>query len=152
MLLKMRDWCITVFEVLNSRGLEVSWFDRLKSMLMAVVFEAETGRSQTLIEEVHGLWAEIYRIIGLHLGLSTESLRFAATLRSDNPESRPLSEEDAVQLLFEQSQTPSSVIETTKWIKSVTEALDKLTEDRRKKCSYENCTGKDSCCGSESSF
>lgn len=122
----------TVFEVLNSRGLEVSWFDRLKSMLMAVVFEAKTDRSQALIEEVHGLWAEIYKIIGLRLGLSTESLRFAATLRSDHPQSRPMSEEDAVQLLLEQSQNPISVIETTKWIKSVTEALDELVADRRR--------------------
>jgi len=31
----------TVFEVLNSRGLDVSWFDRLKSVLMAIVFETE---------------------------------------------------------------------------------------------------------------
>ena len=34
----------TVFEVLNSRGLAVSWFDRLKSMLMAIVFESDTGK------------------------------------------------------------------------------------------------------------
>ena len=33
----------TVFEVLNSRGLDVSWLDRLKSMLMAIVFDSETG-------------------------------------------------------------------------------------------------------------
>ena len=28
-----------VFEVLNSRGLDVTWFDKLKSLLMAVIFE-----------------------------------------------------------------------------------------------------------------
>ena len=40
----------TVFEVLNSRGLAVSWFDHLKSMLMAIVFEAETGNKSEIID------------------------------------------------------------------------------------------------------
>ncbi|WP_282434004.1 hypothetical protein [Desulfosporosinus lacus] len=29
----------TVFEVLNSRGLEVDWIDKCKSMLMGIDFE-----------------------------------------------------------------------------------------------------------------
>lgn len=33
----------TVFEVLNSRGLDVSWFDCLKSILMGMTFESKTG-------------------------------------------------------------------------------------------------------------
>ena len=70
----------TVFEVLNSRGLDVSWFDRLKSMLMAIVLESGSGNKAELIEEVHQLWTDIYSCVGLRLGLSTESLRFAATL------------------------------------------------------------------------
>ena len=49
----------TVFEVLNSRGLPVSWFDRLKSMLMAVVFETNTGNKSEIIDEVHNLWTDI---------------------------------------------------------------------------------------------
>ena len=73
----------TVFEVLNSRGLDVSWFDRLKSMLMAVVFQDESGNRQETLDQVQELWSEIYRIVGLRLGLSTESLRFAATLHAD---------------------------------------------------------------------
>ena len=120
----------SVFEVLNSRGLPVSWLDRLKSMLMAVVFDHKTDG---VIDEVHDLWADIYRILGLRLGLSTEALRFAATLRHDNSQSRALNEERAVRLLFDQSKdNPSSVIETTKWIKSVTEVVDKLTADHRR--------------------
>ena len=113
----------TVFEVLNNRGLDVSWFDRLKSMLMAVVFEAQTGNSEELIDEIHQLWAEIYRTIGLRLGLSTESLRFAATLQSKVCPNRALNEEDATKLLLERSNgDPAKAIRTTKWIKSVTEA------------------------------
>ena len=123
----------TVFEVLNSRGLAVSWFDRLKSMLMSIVFEAEGGNKDEAIKEIHQLWAGIYRIIGLRQGLSTESLRFAATLRSEASPNRPLGEEDAVQLLLKVSERkPEKVIEVTKWVKSVTKAVDELTADHRR--------------------
>jgi hypothetical protein len=123
----------TVFEVLNSRGLAVSWFDRLKSTLMAIVFESKTGNKDELINEVHQLWTDIYRCVGLRLGLSTESLRFAATLRTSYPHSRPLGEEEAVSLLRDQSKGgPAKVIETTKWLKAVTEAVDQLLADRRR--------------------
>ena len=123
----------TVFEVLNSRGLQVSWFDRLKSMLMAIVFESETGNSSESINEIHELWAKIYERVGLRLGLSPESLRFAATLRSPKRPYRPLGEEDAVGLLHGQStEGPKQAIETTTWLKDVTGAVDKLTADRRK--------------------
>ena len=123
----------TVFEVLNSRGLDVSWFDRLKSMLMAVVFESDTGNNSEIIEEVHQLWSDIYRTIGLRLGLSTESLRFAATMRMEECPSRPLSEEDAAKLLLAQStQGPAKVMETTRWLKRVTEVVDGLVKDRRR--------------------
>ena len=44
----------TVFEVLNSRGLAVSWFDRLKSSLMAIVFEAKDNTTE-ITNEVHKL-------------------------------------------------------------------------------------------------
>ena len=123
----------TVFEVLNSRGLDVSSFDRLKSMLMAIVFESETGNSSETINEVHELWAQIYRRVGLRLGLSTESLRFAATLRSPNRPNRPLGEEDSVRLLHSQSKEgPKDVIETTKWLKDVTDAVDELAVNSRR--------------------
>ncbi len=122
----------TVFEVLNSRGLDVSWFDRLKSMLMAVVFEAETGNRSEIIDEIHQLWSDIYGTIGLRLGLSTESLRFAATLRREDCPNRLPSEEDAAILLLEQSQSPLKVVDTTKWIKLVTEAVDSLAADVRR--------------------
>ena len=123
----------TVFEVLNSRGLQVSWFDRLKSMLMAIVFESETGNSSENINEIHELWAKIYGRVGLRLGLSTESLRFAATLRSPRRPYRPLGEEDAVGLLHSQSKEgPKQAIATTKWLNDVTGAVDELAADRRK--------------------
>lgn len=122
----------TVFEVLNSRGLEVTWFDRLKSMLMSIIFESNTGNKLELIDEIHQLWTDIYRCVGLRLGLSTESLRFAATLHNPDRLSRPLGERDAALLLRAQSIAgPAQVIATTRWIKDVTEAVDKLHGNRR---------------------
>lgn len=121
----------TVFEVLNSRGLEVSWFDRLKSMLMAIVFEAKEN-SPEITNEVHRLWSEIYRCVGLRIGMSTESLRFAACLRERFALSRLPSEEDATNSLRAESNAGAEmVIQTTNWLKSVTEALDKVVGDRR---------------------
>ena len=121
----------TVFEVLNSRGLDVSWFDRLKSMLMAVVFETANNQAE-IIDQVHSLWAEIYRCVGLRLGLSTESLRFAATLRNVTRPSRPLGEEAAALVLYEQSRDGADkVIEITRWLKKVTIVVDQLADDPR---------------------
>ena len=122
----------TVFEVLNSRGLDVSWFDRLKSMLMAIVFDSSANSSE-IIDTVHSLWTQIYGRVGLRLGLSTESLRFAATLRNPVCPSRPLGEEDAALVLYSQSRGGSDkVIETTRWLKDVTVAVDRLAADRRR--------------------
>src|SRR5579863_3090238 len=72
----------TVFEVLNSRGLAVPWLDRLKSLLMGIAFEHGSGNKAETIAELHGIWEGIYTTIGLRQGLSTEALRFAATLKS----------------------------------------------------------------------
>ena len=123
----------TVFEVLNSRGLDVSWFDRLKSMLMAIVFETGTGSRSEIIDEVHSHWTEIYACVGLSLRLSRESLRFAATLRNPGRPSRLLSEEDAALLLRDQSKDgPRQVINTTQWLKDVTIAVDRLEDNPRR--------------------
>ena len=123
----------TVFEVLNSRGLDVSWLDRLKSMLMAVVFDSKTGNQDEIISEVHEIWSAIYHIIGLRLGLSTESLRFAATLWSTERPNRSLGEEEAARRLHEFCKDdPSKVIEASNWIKLVTAAVDDLTSDLRR--------------------
>ena len=121
----------TVFEVLNSRGLPVSWFDRLKSILMGIVFQSQ-GTTNDLIDEMHNLWAEIYQILGLRIGLSTEVLRFAATLYGDSMPSRALGEEDSVDLLREKAiGGAKQVIEVTKWMKSVAAAVDEVHKNQR---------------------
>ncbi len=121
----------SVFEVLNSRGLDVSWFDRLKSMLMSIVFETG-GDKEALIDQIHGDWSEIYKTIGLRDGVDIETLRFAATLRNRTSLSRVLSEEDSVGTLHRQSEgAASKAVETTEWVKEVSKAVVELRENRR---------------------
>lgn len=122
----------TVFEVLNSRGLPVSWVDRLKSMLMATVFETASGNQDALLKDVHSLWSDIYRCIGLRQGLSNEALRFAATLQETHRPNRPLKPQDSVSTLRRKSSGPAEVIKTTTYLKSVTEAVDGLHRDHRR--------------------
>ena len=121
----------TVFEVLNSRGLEVSWFDRLKSNLMAIVFDSEDGNVE-VIDEIHQLWRQMYECVGLRLGQSTESMRFAATLWAPERPNRTLNPEDAARLLTDRSKAgPEEVIATTQWLREVTMTVDSLAADVR---------------------
>lgn len=121
----------TVFEVLNSRGLEVSWLDRLKSILMGNAFELKKANQAGTINELHTIWRDIYAVIGLRQGLSTEALRFAATLRVDEAPSRPLGEEAAVDLLRQQSDSSKRIRDTAAWLLEVTRACDDVVANMR---------------------
>ena len=113
----------SVFEVLNSRGLAVSWFDRLKSMLMGMVFDQECNKTDTL-DEIHRRWSEIFRIIGIRY-ISWEILCFAATLR-DYSTGRVLTEEKSVDLLVRISKNGcDKIIATIDWIERVARSVVK---------------------------
>ncbi len=120
----------TVFEVLNNRGFHVSWLDRLKSRLMSVAFEDNQGNSSEHIDELHRIWGKIYATIGLRQGLSTEALRFGATLLSPSRISKPLGEEGAVESFTDQvgTSTPKAR-EASNWLLEVTKAVDKFLGD-----------------------
>lgn len=123
----------TVFEVLNSRGLDVTWFDKVKASLMAVVFEhGDPGSKTDTIAELHRIWKDIYRVIGTRQSLNKETLRFAATLGATNEPNRPLSEEDAAVELAQQCGTsPRKAVEQSKWMLRVCEAEARLLENHR---------------------
>jgi hypothetical protein len=122
----------TVFEVLNSRGLDVTWFDKLKSLLMAIVFETGGGNKAAIIDELHQIWREIYRTIGLKQTLNRETVRFAGTLRSEDRPSRPLDEETAVSVLTASCrQSARKVVELSKWLHMVTRAEDRVLSNHR---------------------
>ena len=121
----------TVFEVLNSRGIEVSWLDRLKSILMGAAFELRRADQKQLAQELHTIWRDIYAQIGLQQGLSTEVLRFAGTLRQTSAPSRPLSEQASVDLLRSLSDDAEQIRKIASWLLAVTKACDTVTANPR---------------------
>ncbi len=122
----------TVFEVLNSRGLTVSWLDRLKSILMGMAFDMPKANAPGVIRELHSIWRDIYSSIGLRQGLSTEALRFAATLQSKSAPSRPLSEEDAVEALRATGAVSAAALrQVAAWLLDCTNACDSVLANTR---------------------
>jgi hypothetical protein len=121
----------TVFEVLNSRGLDVSWLDRLKSILMGAAFELTNANESGVIKDLHTAWRDIYSVIGLRQGLSTEALRFAATLRAGEAPARPLGEEDSVDELRAEASSAKKIRQVASWLLRVTSACDEVAADKR---------------------
>ncbi len=121
----------TVFEVLNSRGLDVSWLDRLKSILMGNAFELKKANVKGVITDLHTAWRQIYSLVGLRQGMSTEALRYAATLCAPDAPRRPLGEDDAVEALRIQATTGKSIRNIANWLLRVTEACDAVIANFR---------------------
>ncbi len=121
----------TVFEVLNSRGLDVSWMDRLKSILMGSAFDLKTADNKSLISDLHIIWRDIYSVIGLRQGLSTEALRFAATLKVGEAPSRPLGEQNSVDVLRSAAGNAKQIREIASWLLRVTQACDTVSANPR---------------------
>jgi len=129
-----------VFEVLNSRGLDVSWIDKLKSQLMGLAYETgeAAGRDQA-VKELRHIWQKIYRTIGKRKHLTAETLRFAGTLcpgadPSESPRSRPVSEEASVQRLVKYAgKSAKTIVDCAKWLQRVVEAEDRLLSNHRRR-------------------
>jgi hypothetical protein len=73
----------TIFEVLNSRGLQVDWLDKCKSVLMGIAYEKRKSQSQweQINNELKSIWKSIYQKVGLIKIDGSEILAFAATLK-----------------------------------------------------------------------
>jgi hypothetical protein len=124
----------TVFEVLNSRGLEVDWLDKCKTMLMGIAFEKaanKTARDEQ-IDELHKLWTEIYRSIGVSKIQGHEILRFAATLEEPFEANRIMSAEKAIEFFREECQTDyRKIVKVTHCFMVIAETLKQLYENPR---------------------
>jgi hypothetical protein len=94
---------------------------------MAIAFEHGSGNRDETIEELHGIWEGVYRTIGLRQGLSTEALRFAATLRSTGQRSKAFGEEDAVESLVRQcGNDPAKGVQASHWFLQVANAVEQF--------------------------
>lgn len=132
----------TVFEVLNSRGLEVDWLDKCKSSLMGLLFENNNGNKQASgehLKELHKIWTEIYRVIGLTKVPGHEIIRFAATLKYEGEASRTLGAEDALDILRTfcsksgKDENTKNIKDITQWLLKVTQKLVELYKNKRLK-------------------
>ena len=99
---------------------------------MGLVFEhgASGGRDEA-IKELHLIWQDIYRRIGVQKYLTAETVRFAGTLKAETALSRPLNEEASVQRLVELSGTkPKETIGCAQWLQAVVKAEERLAKHR----------------------
>jgi hypothetical protein len=123
-----------VFEVLNSRGLDVRWIDKNKSQMMSSIFEfvEEGSRADGLIE-MRAIWKDIYRKLGMRLALGNEALRFAGTLSAPGRPGRVLSEEEASIVLIERAgKDISTIVGTAEWLRKVVQLVHDLDSDTRR--------------------
>lgn len=122
-----------VFEVLNSRGLDVKWIDKLKSQLMSLLFEhSESGSRKETVHEMHVMWQGIYRVLGERAGLGDEALRFAGTWLRAYRSNRIINEEDAASALTKAAGTEiKTIAEVAANLKRVVEAVFALHENIR---------------------
>lgn len=122
----------TIFEVLNSRGLDVDWLDKCKSMLMGIAFEKLEDSRQECIEEIKGYWSKIYRTIGLKVVQGQEILKFAATLENYEGGSKVSSAESAMSFFRKKcEEDPQKVIEISRNFLEVAEQLKKIVSNSR---------------------
>ena len=122
----------TVFEILNTRGLPVAWLDRCKAVLMGIAFE-EAMNPPEMIRELHNIWQRIYKQVGLRQGLSSEALRFAATLWSFDSLSKVCSDADALKVFRDAAiANPNNTVEVSRFIEKVAGAVDELLADNQK--------------------
>lgn len=124
-----------VFEVLNSRGLDVRWIDKTKSQLMASIYEHvdDLGSRADGLHEMQSTFKDVYRLLGLDSQLGAEALRFAGTWSSDKPQNRVLSEQDASAALLQAAGTKlATIIKSATWLKKVVGKVVVLHNDQRR--------------------
>jgi len=122
-----------VFEVLNSRGLDVKWIDKLKSQLMASIFEyVDEGSRAEAVREMQVIWQDIYRVLGLRGALGDEALRFAGTLSLKSQPNRIVSQEDAAaELAKAAGRKIDSIIKIGVQLRIVVKAVSELDQNVR---------------------
>lgn len=123
-----------VFEVLNSRGLDVRWIDKTKSQLMASIYEyVDKGSRADGLHEMQNIWKDVYRRLGLDDDLGDEALRFAGTWSDEARPNRVLSEQDSSAALLKAAGTKlATIVKAAAWLKLVVAKVVDLHNDQRR--------------------
>jgi len=118
----------TVFEVLNSRGLDVDWLDKSKSMLMGMAHElaVSSAAAEAEIHRLQDTWGQIYREIAKQDVSGDEILRVTATLYFGAGAGKPRSAEDSLQKLRDTCDSFSRPHELSESILEVARRLDEV--------------------------
>ena len=124
-----------VFEVLNSRGLDVKWIDKLKSQLMSSLYEhAEPGARRESIAEMQGIWQDIYRTAGKEDDRTSEALQFAGTFARESAPNRILPDEHAARELVRSGGTTlKDIMSAGRWLDRVNRLVHELAGDVRRR-------------------
>lgn len=124
-----------VFEVLNSRGLDVKWVDKLKSQLMASIYEhVPAGTRERGLADMHVIWQGIYRTIGLDADNADEALQFAGTFAWGKTPKRILSQEDAARAILQTAgKKLKSIVEAARRLEAVNRLVHELWCDNRRR-------------------
>jgi hypothetical protein len=119
----------TVFECLNSRGLDVDWLDKLKSVLMGIAVGHSKSDQAAVdkISELNDIWAKIYGEMATYPVSGQEIVRIAATLFVGGEGGKPLSAEDSLEYLRSFCTTAEKAITCSEWIYSTTIHLVQLS-------------------------
>ena len=122
----------TVFEVLNSRGLDVDWLDKCKSMLMGRAYEtAQNDTSRTAaLQEIEAIWGNIYGRVAVFPVSGQEVLRVTASIRCESDAGKPLSAEAALSSLKALCTSSAKAREVSTWLYKTADCLVKLEEQR----------------------
>ncbi len=125
----------TIFEVLNSRGLEVDWLDKCKSMLMGIAFEKlDDPAKEECIAELQSYWSKIYQSIGIKKIQGQEILRFAATLTDSDGGSKLSSAESAMDFFRQECEkNPKNVVDVSNKFLTIAKQLEKIISNPRLK-------------------
>jgi len=118
----------TVFEVLNSRGLDVDWLDKTKSMLMGRAFElSDSGpAAEAELLSLQNVWGEIYREIAKEDVPGDEILRVTATLHFGAGAGKPRSAEDSLEQLRANCNSFAKLRKLSEWLLEVARKLTSL--------------------------
>lgn len=123
-----------VFEVLNSRGLDVRWVDKTKSQLMASIYEhVEEGAREDGLHEMRTIWKDVYRKLGLDDRLGDEALRFAGTWYRDARPNKVLSDQDASAEIVRVAGTKiKTIVQAAAWLRNIAAKVVDLRNDPRR--------------------
>ena len=115
-----------VFEALNSRGLAVSWLDRLKNMLIKIIFDQKLDKIE--YTELQKRWAYINEVVD-EPKIGVDVLCFAATLLRTN-NSKIQSEPKSASFLNDASTDAEKLRDTTRLIHDVAEAINSIIKNK----------------------